>query len=74
MAAKLEIVPANKNMIEKAKILLMEAMNEEFDHVILFGLKQGTLTTMVSQYRNHLEVVGALEEAKMAISRLRCNS
>jgi hypothetical protein len=50
-----------------AEKVLMEAAREDFEAVIVFGLKDGIIHARVSAVDGRLEVLGALEAAKMAL-------
>ena len=52
---------------EEAREVLAEAASEEFESVIVMGFKQGQLFIRSSSCKATLELIGALEAAKMQL-------
>ncbi len=62
---KLKLI--NSPMTRDARKVLEDAIAEDFETVIIFGFKDGMVTTTASRRKNSLEILGALEAAKCSI-------
>lgn len=60
--------PKQEN-IAKAKQVISDAVDMEYESVIIFGFKDGYVHRSYSGCINYLEKVGALEEAKALLIR-----
>lgn len=62
----MRLVDCEGGMVENAREILENAIKQELHSVIVFGiLPDGGLAVMSSANRNVLEVMGALEAAKL---------
>ena len=50
-----------------ASATLRDALAMEFDSVIVFGIKDGTIVIQASQIEDNLRMIGALEAAKQQV-------
>jgi len=62
---KLEIVPVDKKLAQSTRQVLDDAVTANYDTVIVFGFKDGQVQTTASDARSILNLVGALEAAKL---------
>lgn len=53
-----------KNRIDTSKELLQQAVDMQFETVIIHGFKDGVIHTKSSNYKSILELIGSLELAK----------
>lgn len=53
-----------KSRIDATKELLQQAMDMQFEAVIIHGFKDGNIHTESSGYKSTLELIGSLELAK----------
>ncbi len=61
---KLKVVPYNKIYKDSAKEVLTEAIDLDFDSVVVIGFRGDEVSTRYSAHTSFVKVVGAIEQAK----------
>jgi hypothetical protein len=61
----MNVIEFNKEEQSRVKSTLEKAINEEFESVILIGIKDGHYRVMGSGNKDRLKMIGFLEAAKM---------
>ncbi len=59
----IKLVTAQDKLKEEAKVILEDAISQEFETVFVIGLKDEQLYISASAFRSRLEITGALVEA-----------
>jgi len=61
---KLKVVPYNKIYKDSAKEVLTEAIDLDFDSVVVIGFKSDSVCTKYSANTSFVKTIGAMEQAK----------
>lgn len=61
----MNVIEFNKEEQGRVKALLEKALAEEFESIILFGVKDNVYRVMGSGNKDRLKMIGFLEAAKM---------
>lgn len=66
MKPELKLIPKDGPVfrVRDARGILEEAINEDYETVIVFGFKDGEIHTRHSASKDCLEIIGALDRAK----------
>lgn len=66
-AGVFELPTARSSRVDEAAAVLLEAQDERFESVIVMGFRGGQLFIQSSSCKSTLELIGALEAAKMQL-------
>ncbi len=61
---KLKVVPYNKIYKDSAKEVLTEAIDLDFDSVVVIGFRGSEVSTRYSANTSFIKTIGAMEQAK----------
>lgn len=69
MKADLKLIPKDgpEHRREEARKVLTWALEQNFESVIIFGYDETGITSRTSEYSGRLQIIGALEAAKIKI-------